>query len=214
MTRTERVIYLASRSPQRAKLLTQYGVVFQLTTTRCREDDIRAPVPQALAVERARAKAREAEAPPGSVVLGADTVVALGMTMLGSPADAAENRRMLVQLSGTTHQVHTAHCLVRFGQDGKPASEAIALTSARVTMRPLSAAEIDAYIASGEGLGKAGGYAIQEKADRFVVEIQGATETVVGLHVWTVAKLWREIGEGPLPGYTGPSVSGPQKAIR
>lgn len=194
-------------------LLKRAGVSFQVVASRCHEDGITSPLPQALAIERARGKAREGEAPPGAIVLGADTVVALGRDVLGSPADAAANRSMLQRLSGTTHQVMTAHCLVRLGPDGAPAGEAVALTMARVTMRPLSAGEIDEYVATGEGLGKAGGYAIQERADRFVVEVQGAIETVIGLHVPTVAKLWREVGPGPLPGYAGPTASGLQRAL-
>lgn len=209
------MLYLASRSPQRAALLGQAGVSFHVVPSACREDDITAPAPQALAVERARGKARAGAAPPGAVILGADTVVAVGREVLGSPADAAGVAAMLGKLSGTTHQVLTGHCLVRLGPDGQPAAEAVALTIARVTMRPLSPDEIAAYAASGEGIGKAGGYAIQAKADRFVVDLQGAIETVIGLHVPTVAKLWREVADGPLPGYTGATPSaGPMKAIR
>jgi septum formation protein len=204
------VLYLASQSPQRATLLTRAAVRFTVVPSSCNEEDISAPVPQALAIERARAKAHGACVPPGSVVLGADTVVALGREVLGSPADAAGVVAMLTKLSGTTHQVLTAHCLWRAGSD----TEAVALTIARVTMRPLSAQEIADYAATGEGIGKAGGYAIQEKADRFVVEVQGAIETVIGLHVPTVAKLWREVADGPLPGYSGPSGSGLQKALK
>lgn len=205
------MLYLASQSPQRATLLTRAAVQFTIVASSCREDDIAAPVPQALAIERARAKARGAEGvPQGGVVLGADTVVALGREVLGSPADAAGCAAMLAKLSGTTHQVMTAHCLWRAGSD----LEAVALSTARVTMRPLSAQEIADYAASGEGVGKAGGYAIQEKADRFVVELQGAIETVIGLHVPTVAKLWREVADGCLPGYTGPTSTGLQKALK
>lgn len=208
------VIYLASKSPQRALLLTRAGVHFQVVVSTADEEAVTAPLPQALAIERARAKAHGGQAPPGVVVLGADTVVALGRDILGSPATASENQRMLERLSGTTHQVMTAHCLIRLGADGKAAAEAVALTTARVTMRPLQPDEITAYVATGEGLGKAGGYAIQEKADRFVVDLQGAIETVIGLHLPTVAKLWREVGEGLLPGYTGPTISGLQRALR
>ena len=208
------MLYLASQSPQRATLLTRATVRFAIVPSSCNEEDISAPVPQALAIERARAKARGAQGvPPGGVVLGADTVVALGREVLGSPSDAAGAAAMLGRLSGTTHQVLTAHCLWRAGTD----TEAVALSMARVTMRPLSAQEIADYAATGEGIGKAGGYAIQEKADRFVVEVQGAIETVIGLHVPTVAKLWREVAsasEGTLPGYTGPTISGPQKALK
>jgi len=205
------VLYLASQSPQRATLLTRAAVRFTVVASSCREDDIAIPLPQALAIERARAKARGAQGvPAGGIVLGADTVVALGREILGSPADAAGSAAMLGKLSGTTHQVMTAHCLWRAGSD----LEAVALTTARVTMRPLSAQEIADYAATGEGIGKAGGYAIQEKADRFVVELQGALDTVIGLNVPTVAKLWREVAEGALPGYTGPTGSGLQKALK
>ena len=207
------MLYLASQSPQRATLLTRAAVVFTVIHSSCDEETISAPLPQALAIDRARAKARGASAPEGAIVLGADTVVALGREVLGSPRDAAAAAAMLAKLSGTTHQVMTAHCLWRAGSD----VDAVALSTARVTMRPLSPQEISDYAASGEGIGKAGGYAIQEKADRFVVEVQGAIETVIGLHVPTVAKLWREVslpGAGPLPGYTGPTSTGLQKALR
>lgn len=190
-------------------LLARAGVLFQVVPSACDEDAIADPLPQALAIARARAKARGAAAvPPGAVVLGADTVVALGREVLGSPADPAGSAAMLSRLSGTAHQVMTAHCLLRDG------AEAIALTMARVAMRVLSEAEIAAYAATGEGVGRAGGYAIQERGDRFVTEVQGAIETVIGLHVPTVAKLWREVAAGTLPGYTGPTGSGQQPALR
>jgi septum formation protein len=208
------VLYLASRSPQRATLLARAGVAFSVIPSTCREEDIDVPLAQALAIERARAKAAGGQAPPGAVILGADTVVSLGREILGSPATPAEAAVMLGKLSGTTHQVLTGHCLVRLAEDGSVAAEAVALTMARITMRPLSAAEIAAYAATGEGVGKAGGYAIQEHADGFVADLQGAIETVIGLHVPTVAKLWREVATGTLPGYAGPVGSGPQQVLR
>ncbi len=205
------MLYLASKSPQRAMLLTRAAVVFSVIPSACDEEAITAPVPQALAIERARAKARGAQgAPPGAIVLGADTVVALGREVLGSPPDAAGVAAMLGKLSGTTHQVLTAHCLWKAGTD----TEAVALTTARVTMRPLTAQEIADYAATGEGVGKAGGYAIQEQADRFIVEVQGNISTVIGLHVPTVAKLWREVADGALPGYISTATSRPLKALR
>ncbi len=192
-------------------LLTRAMVSFTVVPSSCDEEAITAPVPQALAIERARAKARGAQgAPPGGIVLGADTVVALGREVLGSPTDAAGVAAMLGKLSGTTHQVLTAHCLWKAGTD----TEAVALATARVTMRPLSAQEITDYAATGEGLGKAGGYAIQEGADRFVVEVQGNVSTVIGLHVATVAKLWREVADGALPGYISTTTSGPMRVVR
>ncbi|MCS6970048.1 MAG: Maf family protein [Planctomycetota bacterium] len=205
------MLYLASRSPQRARLLAAAGVPFTVVATACSEETVSAPLPSVLALERARCKARSArDVPPGAIVLGADTVVALGNAVLGNPGDAAEVAAMLRRLSGTTHQVFTAHCLCCAGSD----REARAVTMARVTMRPLTEEEIAAYAASGEGIGKAGGYAIQERGDRFIVDLQGAPETVIGLHVPTVAKLWRELTDTALPGYRGSSPSGPLRAVR
>lgn len=205
------MLYLASRSPQRAQLLAAAGVPFTVVASSCDEEAIRAPLPAALAVARAQAKASGAQGvPEGGIVLGADTVVALGREVFGSPTDAAGVAAMLRRLAGTTHQVFTAHCLRQCGS----ARSATAVTSALVTMRPLSEDEIAAYAAGGEGIGKAGGYAVQAGADRFVAEVQGALDTVIGLHVPTVAKLWRELTDTPLPGYRGPSASGPQRALR
>jgi septum formation protein len=195
LARLATVIYLASASPQRALLLTRANIPFQVVRPTCDEDAITAPHPQALALDRARGKAASAIVPEGAVVLGADTVVALGNQVLGSPANQAEAAAMLGRLSGTTHQVYTGHCCICGSH------VAIAIASARVTMRPLSQAEIDAYAASGEGIGRAGGYAIQERGDRFVVDLQGAWDTVVGLSIPVVAKLHREVADKPLPGY-------------
>lgn len=198
------MILLASASPQRAELLRRHRVTFRVVRSTIDEETVQAPHPQVLALERARAKAHGAEGAAGQVACGADTVVALGREVLGNPKDVTESAAMLSRLSATTHQVFTGHSLVRFAQDGSVAAQAVAVTIARVTMRPLSPAEIQAYAASGEGIGRAGGYAIQERGDRFVVDVQGAWETVVGLHVATIAKLWREVndsGAGTLPGY-------------
>jgi septum formation protein len=96
---------------------------------------------------------------------------------------------MLTKLQGTTHTVYTGHCCLRMDGTG---SEAARIAMTRVTMKPMSREDIAAYVASGESDGRAGAYAIQESGDRFVSELQGSWDTVVGLTVSMVARLYRE----------------------
>lgn len=197
------MIYLASQSPQRLMLLRRAGIPVTVVTSTADEETVQGRHPQALALDRARHKAEGAVLPPGAtgLILAADTVVALGMTLFGKPTDDADAVRILSALAGTTHAVHTGHHAVRV-VDGQRQGEASAVSSAKVTMRPLSRHEIDGYLATGEHRGRAGAYAIQETGDRFVTEVQGAMDTVIGLQVAAVARLWRELTDTPLPGYT------------
>jgi septum formation protein len=137
-----------------------------------------------------------------AVVIAADTVVALGSELFGKPGDRADARRILGRLSGTTHAVSTGHCCAVMAPDGAITLQAARIAVARVTMRPLTAAEISAYVDSGESDGRAGAYAIQEHGDRFVTELEGSWDTVVGLNLAMVARLYRECTDQPLPGYT------------
>lgn len=156
--------------------------------------DERAPPgtePRDLAVALARRKAlavasRRAD---GAPVLGADTVVvnAAGQ-VLGKPADAAEARTMLRSLAGTTQLVITGVCLLA---EGREIADAVVT---RVTMRDMTEAEVEAYIASGEPFGKAGGYAIQETGDRFVTQVDGSWSNVVGLPLERVTQMLRDLG--------------------
>jgi septum formation protein len=179
-------------------LLERAGIRFRTVVSRCDEEAITHPHPQVLALERARAKAHAAElgaGDAGAMVLGADTVVALGTTVFGKPADRADALRILGALQGTTHSVFTGHCCVMVGADGRMAGEAARIAVARITMRPLTAEEIRAYVESGESDGRAGAYAIQESGDRFVVDLQGGWDTVVGLNVAMVVRLHQELTE-------------------
>lgn len=190
------MILLASQSPQRALLLERAGVRFRVVASGCAEEAITHANPQVLALERARAKAHAAElsaGDAGAVILGADTVVALGSTVFGKPTDRADAVRILSALQGTTHSVFTGHCCVVVGADGKLAGEAARIAVARITMRPLTMEEIRAYVDSGESDGRAGAYAIQESGDRFVVDLQGGWDTVVGLNVAMVVRLHQEL---------------------
>jgi septum formation protein len=193
------VIYLASRSPQRAMLLARAHVDATVVPSSCREDDIRHAQPQVLALERARAKAAGAQLTPAQLAL---CPVVIGNLILGTPTDRADAKRILAQLSGTTHAVVTGHACAVFAPDGSVQTQAARLATARVTMRPLTEEEIDAYVNSGESDGRAGAYAIQEHGDRFVTELEGSWDTVVGLNLAIVARLYRECTDHPLPGYT------------
>lgn len=206
MAYTGDVLYLASTSPQRTRLLADAGVPHVVVPSSAKEEEITAPAAQVLALDRAAAKARGAELGTFSraapcVVLGADTVVGLGKEVLGKPRDRAHAAEILGKLQGSTHQVVTGHCCLLLDGAGMVVREARGLAIARVTMRHMDSDEIAAYIASGEADGRAGAYAIQESGDRYVVDLQGGFDTVVGLHIDTVARLWRECTDGPLPGY-------------
>jgi septum formation protein len=185
-------LILASASPRRLQLLAQAG----LTPDRVLPADIdetpgRTELPRDLARRLAREKAAAALklAPAGAFLLAADTVVAAGRRILPKAEDAAAARACLALLSGRAHRVYTAVRLIT--PDGKGRER---LVETRVTFKRLSAAEIDAYIASGEWHGKAGAYAIQGRAGSFVLQIVGSYTGVVGLPLYETICLLE--GEG------------------
>ncbi len=136
-------------------------------------------------------RARISATAPGRHVLGADTVVVLGRTVLGKPHDAADARRMLGLLSGRTHEVLTGVCLLSPKGGGDVRVEVrVAVTIVEVAV--LSDAEIDWYVASGEPMDKAGAYAIQGLASRFITRIEGSYSNVVGLPVAHVYEMCRD----------------------
>ena len=129
---------------------------------------------------------------PGRPILGADTIVLVGAMVLGKPVDGADARRMLGLLSDRTHTVLTAVCLVGPTAEAGQAQTHVARTD--VEFARLSGTEIAWYVASGEPADKAGGYAIQGLASRFVTRIEGSYSNVVGLPVALVYKLCRNAG--------------------
>lgn len=183
-------------------LLTRAGVPFTVVASAADEEQVTAGAPQVLALDRARAKAEGAVLPPGTagVVLAADTVVALGRQVFGKPSDDDDALRILGALQGTTHNIFTGHCCLLVNADGSRGPAACAVAVAKVTMRPVQTAELKAYIATGEHCDRAGAYAIQESGDRFVTEVQGAMGTVIGLNLDSVARIYRELTNLPLPG--------------
>lgn len=180
------MLILASASPRRADLLTSAGFTFDVAVADVDETPHPGEPPQAYALRVARAKAAAIAArcrESGNQVLGADTVVVVDGEILGKPADIADAARMLKTLSGKAHDVHTAVVLC------SPAGERSAVVTTRVHLLPLTDHEIAWYLASGEPEGKAGAYAIQGRAARFIERIEGSWSNVVGLPISTVHRL-------------------------
>lgn len=183
-------IVLASASPRREQLLRQVGCEFRVVPGNFCENNQLGLAPAELAGLQAREKALAVAAtqPAGEIVIGADTVVALGSRIYGKPADAADAVQFLTELSGQTHVVYTGVAVVR----GGTVHEAVAAT--RVTFRQLDSREIAAYAATGEPLGKAGAYAIQGLGALLVEQIEGCYANVVGLPLTTLAALLKQVG--------------------
>jgi septum formation protein len=181
-------LILASASPRRADLLTSAGFAFEISPAEVDESLTAGEEPRAYALRVARDKAARAAAKheAGPVVLAADTVVVAGDQILGKPRDAGDAARMLRLLSDAVHDVHTA--VVLRGAAG----ETFEVVTTRVHFVRLTAAEIAWYVASGEPDGKAGAYAIQGRAARFIDRIEGSWSNVVGLPLATVYRLLNE----------------------
>ena len=182
-------IVLASASPRRAELLAHAGIDFEIAPADVDEMPHSRERPDEYVLRVARAKAAAvAHRMPGVPLLAADTIVVGGGRMLGKPADDRHARQMLEMLSGTIHDVHTAVVLLM--STGQLAE----VVTSRVRFVPMSEAEIDWYIATGEPQGKAGAYAIQGRASRFVDRIEGSWSNVVGLPVATVYRMLKQAG--------------------
>jgi septum formation protein len=186
----EMPLILASQSPRRADLLTAAGIPFALASADVDETPLPDEVPVDYVLRVAKDKATLAGAPEadGRAVLAADTVVVAGGRLLGKPATAGESREMLQLLSGRVHEVHTGVVLMA----GRREFSEVVTT--RVRFVPLTDDEIQWYIATGEPEGKAGGYAIQGRASRFIDWIEGSWSNVVGLPVATVYRMLKVAG--------------------
>jgi septum formation protein len=187
-------LILASASPRRRELLGPLGLSFEVEASALPETPRAGEAPADFAQRMAREKAQAvAAAHPGAAVLGADTIVVVDGAIVGKPTDVAEARRMLARLSGCTHTVITAVALVT---PGAPVTERV--VESTVEFRPLSAAEIEAYVATGEPLDKAGAYAIQGGARRFVRHVRGSYTNVIGLPLDEVRAMLGQAGFGPI----------------
>ncbi len=180
-------LILASASPRRADLLAAAGFSFEVMPVEIDESVRPTEDPKDYVSRLALAKARTiSRRNPGTTVLGADTAVVAGSRVLGKPADAREATEMLETLSGRSHDVLTGVAVCSNGH------EACRVACTRVRFLQLSAAEIAWYVATPEPYDKAGGYAVQGLASRFVDTIEGSYSNVVGLPVSVVYGLLKE----------------------
>jgi septum formation protein len=183
-------LILASASPRRAELLASAGFTFDVAPAEVDETPRVAESPEAYALRVAHDKAAAASArcqESGSVVLAADTIVVADGKILGKPKNSDDARRMLRLLANAVHDLLTA-VLVR-----GPGGERAEVVTTRVRFLPLEDAEIEWYVASGEPDGKAGAYAIQGRAARFIDRIEGSWSNVVGLPLATVSLLLKQV---------------------
>ena len=193
-------IYLASQSPRRSQLLEQLGVRHELLLPDDQEDAeaLEAAHPNEapaayvqrvtqLKLDAALQRLKRRGLPPAPV-LCSDTTVAWGRTIYGKPADAADASRMLSELSNKTHRVLTAVAIGSVQQRERVLSES------RVTFAAMTPHQIQAYVASGEPLGKAGAYAVQGRAASFIARISGSYSGIMGLPLFETAQLLRAMG--------------------
>jgi septum formation protein len=192
------LLILASSSPRRLALLHQAGVIPErIAVPEVDETPLARELPRPHVLRLAEAKAADVAARPdaaGAYVLAADTVVACGRRILGKADDIEAAERFLRLLSGRRHRVYTAVAVV--APDGR---RAVRVAMTMVRFKRLGARDITAYLASGEWRGKAGGYAIQGRAEAFVTSINGGYSNVVGLPLATTLDLLQGLGWRPEP---------------
>lgn len=197
LTTVNNFIYLASQSPRRRQLLEQLGVSYQLLLPEGDEDAeaLEQVLPnEAPAVYVQRVTQLKLDAAlqrlhrrslPAAPVLCSDTTVALGRVILGKPAEAADATAMLAQLAGRTHRVLTAVAV------GLGSQREQVLSRSQVRFAPMVADEIEAYVGTGEPMGKAGAYGVQGRAAAFIAHISGSYSGIMGLPLFETAQLLR-----------------------
>lgn len=171
------MLILASASPRRHQLLLAAGIDHRIEPANVPEQLLTGEDSQSFVQRLAHAKAHAIELPPGDIALGADTVVCVDGLILGKPSDQTDALRMLGLLSGRDHTVLTGICLRSEQQT------ILDVAATKVSFLVLSQGEIDAYVSSGEPRDKAGAYAIQGLASKFISGIEGSYQNVVGLPV-------------------------------
>jgi septum formation protein len=185
-------LILASQSPRRRELLSVAGLNFSVRSRPVPEVRREGETPESYVSRLAREKAEAAWMDADEIVLGADTVVVLDEHVLEKPADRDHARAMLRRLSGRAHVVLTGICLRHV--DG----EIVDCASTRVHFVPLDDREIVEYVASGEPMDKAGAYAIQGQASKFVDSIEGCYFNVMGLPLALVYRHWKRLTNGSI----------------
>jgi septum formation protein len=185
------MLILASQSPRRRELLERAGFRFEIRVPAVAEVRAAGEEPEEYVLRLAREKARAVEAAPDDWILAADTTVVSSHHVLEKPSCAEDARRMLRLLAGRAHEVLTGVCL-RHGAETWETVE-----STRVAFLPIPGEEIDAYVASGEPMDKAGAYAIQGLASKYIHRVEGCYFNVVGLPVARVWTLMQQAGFRP-----------------
>lgn len=193
-------VYLASQSPRRRQLLEQLGVQYELLLADASEDAealelmLKNEAPAAyvkrvtaLKLDAAVARLVRRKLPPAPV-LCSDTTVAMGRTIYGKPENAQDAERMLSELAGRTHRVLTAIAV----QQGAQRFQAV--STSRVSFEPMTAEKINAYVATGEPMGKAGAYGIQGRVAMHIMRIDGSYSGIMGLPLWETASLLQAVG--------------------
>ena len=193
-------VYLASQSPRRRQLLEQLGVQYELLLADASEDAealelvLKNEAPAAyvkrvtaLKLDAAVARLVRRKLPPAPV-LCSDTTVAMGRTIYGKPENAQDAERMLSELAGRTHRVLTAIAV----QQGAQRFQAV--STSRVSFEPMTAEKINAYVATGEPMGKAGAYGIQGRVAMHIMRIDGSYSGIMGLPLWETAALLQAAG--------------------
>lgn len=191
-----RVILLASASPRRADLLRMLGLVFATVPAAIDETPRDGEAPLEMAARLAREKALGV-APPRrpAVIIAADTIVVASGRILGKPRDEEEARRFVGLLAGRVHEVVTAVAVRAVPEEDLAVETAVS----RVTFAPMSAGEIAWYAATGEGMDKAGAYALQGIGALFIAAVEGSYTNVIGLpldRLYPHLRRWRLLGDG------------------
>jgi septum formation protein len=193
-------VYLASQSPRRRQLLEQLGVAYELLLPTADEDaealeavlPNEAPLSYVRRVTQLKLDAAlqrlHVRKLPMAPVLCSDTTVALGRTILGKPLDAVDAERILSTLSGKTHRVLTAVAL------GTLQARQQAVSISKVTFAPMTPAQIQTYVATGEPMGKAGAYAVQGRAAAYISHLTGSYSGIMGLPMFETAQMLRAFG--------------------
>ena len=187
-------VVLASGSPRRRRLLAEAGIAFEVVPPRVDEKARPGEAPRAMAVRLAREKALEVAARigpvPARIVLAADTIVVVDGDVLGKPDDAAHAVELLGRLVGREHQVVTGVAVA--ASAGLEVRDCVVVSSVR--MREVEPGEVEAYVATGEPLDKAGAYAVQGEGRRFVLGVEGSETNVIGLPMDETRALLVEVG--------------------
>jgi septum formation protein len=187
-------LVLASASPRRAEILAAAGIQFEICPAQVDESPVSGEAPKQLVERLAKAKAesvaRELANEKDVIILGADTTVVLDGQILGKPKNADDARAMLRTLRDHEHQVITGFSIIRISDGPRQTGS----ETTRVWFSPMTDQEVDAYVLTGKPLGKAGAYAIQGLAARYIPRIEGCYFNVVGLPISRIWKALTELG--------------------